>query len=96
MASIPSALTGVNSTNVAAGGNGAAAKEDSLANKDAFLKLLIAQIKHQDPLNPTDSVQFLSQLAQFSELEQMIGIRDEIKALRGDIALPAEVDPAAR
>jgi len=101
MASIPNVLAGVNAnSDAAAGGNGApsassAPKEDALANKGAFLQLLIAQIKHQDPLNPTDSVQFLSQLAQFSELEQMIGIRDEIKALRGDIAVPAEVNTAA-
>jgi flagellar basal-body rod modification protein FlgD len=98
MASIPNVFAGVNAnSDAAAGGNSAssAAKEDALTDKGAFLQLLIAQIKHQDPLNPTDSVQFLSQLAQFSELEQMIGIRDEIKALRGDIAVPAEVNPAA-
>jgi flagellar basal-body rod modification protein FlgD len=97
MASIPSVFAGMNSS--AAGGDsktGSAAKNDALASKDAFLQLLIAQIKNQDPLNPTDSVQFLSQLAQFSELEQMIGIRDEIKGLRGDVAPPAEVDPAAK
>jgi flagellar basal-body rod modification protein FlgD len=39
----------------------------------------VAQIKNQDPTNPTDSVQFLSQLAQFSQLEQLIGIRQELK-----------------
>ena len=101
MASIPNVFAGVNpATDVTSGADstspaGSAPKEDALTNKGAFLQLLIAQIKHQDPLNPTDSVQFLSQLAQFSELEQMIGIRDEIKALRGDIAVPAEVSPAA-
>jgi flagellar basal-body rod modification protein FlgD len=99
MASIPSVFAGMSGASET--GNNpsqgvSAPKEDSLANKQTFLQLLIAQIKHQDPLNPTDSVQFLSQLAQFSELEQMIGIRDEIKALRGDIAVPAEVDPAAK
>ena len=50
-----------------------------LANENTFLQLLVAQIKNQDPLNPTDSVQFLSQLAQFSQLEQLIGIRAELK-----------------
>jgi flagellar basal-body rod modification protein FlgD len=43
-----------------------------------FLQLLVAQIKNQDPLNPTDSVQFVSQLAQFSELEQVIAIRGDL------------------
>jgi flagellar basal-body rod modification protein FlgD len=45
-----------------------------------FLNLLVAQIQNQDPLNPTDSTQFVSQLAQFSELEQVIGIRSDIES----------------
>jgi len=51
---------------------------DGLANENTFLQLLVAQIKNQDPTNPTDSVQFLGQLAQFSQLEQLIGIRQEL------------------
>lgn len=39
--------------------------------KDEFLQLLVAQIKNQDPLNPTDSSQSIAQMAQFSALEQM-------------------------
>jgi flagellar basal-body rod modification protein FlgD len=58
----------------------------SPVNKETFLQLLVAQIKNQNPLNPADGVQFLTQLAQFSELEQMMGIRDEIAGLRTDIA----------
>jgi len=52
---------------------------DGLANENTFLQLLVAQIKNQDPLNPADSIQFLSQLAQFSQLEQLIGIRQELQ-----------------
>jgi len=44
-----------------------------------FLNLLVAQLQNQDPLNPTDSTQFVSQLAQFSELEQVMGIRTDIE-----------------
>jgi flagellar basal-body rod modification protein FlgD len=44
-----------------------------------FLELLVAQIKNQDPLSPADPTQFTSQLAQFSELEQVIAIRGDIE-----------------
>jgi flagellar basal-body rod modification protein FlgD len=49
-----------------------------------FLQLLVAQMKNQDPLNPTDSVQFVSQLAQFSELEQVIAIRQDLESANTD------------
>ena len=39
--------------------------------KDDFLKLLVTQLQNQDPLNPMDDTQFIAQMAQFSELEQM-------------------------
>jgi len=68
---------------------------DALANRDTFLKLLIAQIRNQNPLNPSDGTQFLSQLAQFSSLEQNLQIRGSLDAIRGllDKRLPAEPKP---
>ncbi len=39
--------------------------------QDVFLNLLVTQLKHQDPLEPMESTQFVTQLAQFSELEEM-------------------------
>ena len=62
---------------------------DQVADKNTFLKLLVAQIRNQDPLNPSDGLQFVSQLAQFTELEQVMGIRQEIQGLRQDISQPA-------
>ncbi|MCP9463241.1 MAG: flagellar hook assembly protein FlgD [Nitrospira sp.] len=40
--------------------------------QEDFLKLLVTQLKHQDPLNPTTNTEFVAQLAQFSQLEQSI------------------------
>jgi len=39
-------------------------------NQDQFLQLLVAQLQNQDPLTPTDSTSFITQLAQFTQLEQ--------------------------
>jgi len=44
---------------------------DNELGRDAFLKLLVTQMQYQDPLNPMDNSQMLSQMAQFSALEQM-------------------------
>jgi len=54
---------------------------DPLANEETFLKLLVAQVQNQDPLQPTDSIQFVTQLAQFSSLEQLVSINQGIKTL---------------
>jgi flagellar basal-body rod modification protein FlgD len=59
-----------------------------------FLQLLVSQLQNQDPLNPTDSTQFVSQLAQISELEQVIGIRGDIETemAAGGTAVPTTTD----
>jgi flagellar basal-body rod modification protein FlgD len=49
--------------------------------RDAFLKLLVAQMKNQDPLKPQDNSQFVAELAQFSSLEQSMGINDRLDLL---------------
>jgi flagellar basal-body rod modification protein FlgD len=49
--------------------------------KDAFLRLLVAQLTNQDPLKPQDDSAFVAQLAQFSSLEQTMGINDRLDLL---------------
>jgi flagellar basal-body rod modification protein FlgD len=78
----------LNTAPATAGANRSAAAE-ALANKEVFLQLLVAQIKHQNPLNPADGIEYLAQLTQFSQLEQTIGMRQEVAALRQALA-PAE------
>lgn len=61
--------------------------------QDSFLKLLVTQLQHQDPLKPKDDAEFLAQLAQYSSLEKMTEIRDSISELsdllRQQLDLPA-------
>ena len=55
---------------------------DPLTNKNTFLELLVAQLKNQNPLNPQDGMQFVAQLAQFSQLEQSMGMSEDLAAIR--------------
>ncbi len=64
----------------------ASTKEQQAAlDKDAFLKLLAAQARSQDPMNPTDSTAQIAQLAQFSSLEQMNNMATQITKLASSI-----------
>lgn len=53
-------------------------------NREDFLKLLVAQLSHQDPLNPLQGHEFAAHLAQFTSVEQLININDGI-AGQGEI-----------
>lgn len=48
-------------------------------DKDAFLQLLVAQMKYQDPMNPGDSTEYMSQLAQYSSLEATMNISNTLE-----------------
>ena len=72
------------SSNTAATDNGQSTTGTTtkdLASKEVFLQLLVSQIKNQDPLNPMDSTNFVSQLAQFSQLEAVLGMRKDLQAV---------------
>ncbi len=50
-----------------------------IMGKDDFMKLMIAQLKNQDPLNPMDGSQYAAQLAQFSSVEQLMNLNDKME-----------------
>ena len=52
----------------------AVTRKNNILGKDDFLKLLVAQLKHQDPQNPANADQMAAQLAQFSSVEQLTNI----------------------
>lgn len=50
----------------------------TILGKDDFLKMLVTQLRHQDPLNPMDGTEFAAQLAQFSSVEQLANINTNL------------------
>jgi flagellar basal-body rod modification protein FlgD len=90
MSTIASSLSGL--TGGTTTGSTATAATDPLTSKDTFLKLLVAQIKNQDPTNPTDATQFVGQLTQYSQLEQLIEMNQNLNKAE---APPVATPPAA-
>lgn len=70
-----------NTTNAASGNTSGVTRTNNTVNYDAFLSLLVAQLKNQDPTAPTDSGEFLSQLASFSSVEQQIQTNEKLNTL---------------
>lgn len=61
-------------------------ESDDALGKDAFLSMMVAQLKNQDPLNPADGTDFTAQLAQFSSLEQQITTNSTLEAILTELA----------
>jgi len=68
------------------------AKKAEALGKDSFLTMLVAQLQHQDPLNPMDGTDFSAQLAQFSQLEQLINLNKSMDNLAGAFVNKSEGD----
>lgn len=55
---------------------------DPLVSEQTFLQLLVAQLKNQDPMNPQDGTQFVAELAQFSSVEQELGMHSDLDSIK--------------
>jgi flagellar basal-body rod modification protein FlgD len=67
---------------------------DPLANETTFLQLLVAQLQNQDPMNPSDSTAFLTQLAQFTQVEQLVGIKQDTDTLAAQAGSQTTTQPS--
>lgn len=73
-------------TNTSTGTIGTTRKSasSSIVSKDDFLKILIAQLKHQDPMDPLKPDQFLTQLSQMTQVEQLQNISGLLETIKGN------------
>jgi flagellar basal-body rod modification protein FlgD len=72
-------LNGISSNDPITGA--ASTAPSSALDKDAFLQLLVTQVRNQDPLEPSGGTEYVAQLAQFSSLEQMQNLNDNVVGL---------------
>jgi flagellar basal-body rod modification protein FlgD len=74
-------MTTVAATTTAAAAKTASSSKNNALGQEQFLTLLVAQLKNQDPLNPSDPTEFTAQLAQYSQLEQLFNLNDSMDQL---------------
>ena len=78
------AASGTTKTGTTNTGTTTKPKANDVVNQAEFMKLLVAQLQNQDPLNPLDSANFSAQLAQFSSLEQLTQINQKLSEQDGE------------
>jgi flagellar basal-body rod modification protein FlgD len=74
-------------TTIPTGANQATTKSKTAVDYQSFLKLLIAQMKNQDPTQPMDSTQYVAQLATFSQVEQSVQMNTKLDSILQSSAL---------
>ena len=77
------AFSAINATNSAGGSVAPTATQTASESADRFLKLLVTQMKNQDPLNPMDNAQVTSQMAQISTVSGIEKLNTTVGALNG-------------
>jgi flagellar basal-body rod modification protein FlgD len=70
------------------------AASDPMANESTFLTLLVSQLKNQNPASPMDGTTFVTQLAQFSNLEQSLAMRQDMDTISLKYAGSSSIKPA--
>jgi flagellar basal-body rod modification protein FlgD len=82
----------------------AADTDKNVLGKDAFLTLLVTQFRNQNPLEPLSNTEYIAQMAQFTSVEQLMNLANEMSALRNNLGIASsligkvvewtEMDPA--
>jgi flagellar basal-body rod modification protein FlgD len=85
VSTIPSNSTTNNTSNATSSSSGANAALSSTMTQADFLKLMTAQLQAQDPTNPVDNSQFVSQMAQFSQLSSTQQLDTDLQSLASNI-----------
>jgi len=76
-------------------GSSASSLLDPMVTEQSFLQLLVAQLQNQDPLDPQDGTQFVSQLAQMSSLEQELQMRTDLDSMNSIMTTDASQQSSA-
>jgi len=98
-AALPPVAGAAAQTSSSSTASSSAADTSALANQNVFLQLLVAQLKNQDPDNPASGTEFVTQLAQFTTLEQQTQSRTDLDSILKIMGTPpttaAPAAPAA-